>query len=388
MAKTLVYCTGFSTSKNIWQRRYRAWLDRLQHSPLKPDQILIVDDGSPVLPAWADLTIIDGQDDADPSTITCNAGALLYHFPTQAGRHDIYDFPGWYRSYTFGALYGAAHGFDKITHLESDAALITPQIHNFFNTFTNGWATLWCQKYQFPEIAIQIAAGQGIAELAEFCRRPYAELIGRNHEEDIPIPWVERRFAGGRFPEAYQDVPRHLDFVTQIHWHRDLVHHWWRPEAALLPTGPDAPNATPNTQKFDFTRAGNTDPYLGAGWSRAEENLRWMTGQESHFTPPHLPPNQRWILMFFLNPYLASEVCDRQHLTVIINDAVLADFELRQAEILTCQLPASLYRGDGTDTLRFIHPDAISPLAATGRGAAREISFAMRWLILAPLAPA
>src|SRR5208282_5690067 len=56
--KTLVFCTAFARTLEVWNSRYRRWLNAIQASGLVFDQIMIVDDGSPILPEWNDIEIL------------------------------------------------------------------------------------------------------------------------------------------------------------------------------------------------------------------------------------------------------------------------------------------------------------------------------------------
>src|SRR5262249_26104319 len=129
--KTLVFCTSYCTSQTRWNARYRRWLDAIRQSGLIVDQILIVDDASEVLPDWPDLKIIEENDVLSPT------GAItLFHFTEHLGRRSITDFPGWYRSFGFAAVFAQVNGFEKVVHIESDAFLISDRIVNYVNSIT------------------------------------------------------------------------------------------------------------------------------------------------------------------------------------------------------------------------------------------------------------
>ena len=51
------------------------------------------------------------------------AQAVLFHFKNNLGRPSVYDYPGWFRSFTFVATYAQAYQFEKIVHIESDPYL-------------------------------------------------------------------------------------------------------------------------------------------------------------------------------------------------------------------------------------------------------------------------
>lgn len=55
--RSLIFCTAHARSHLLWTVRYRRWLDAVLGAQLGADQILLVDDGSPVLPGWVDTPV-------------------------------------------------------------------------------------------------------------------------------------------------------------------------------------------------------------------------------------------------------------------------------------------------------------------------------------------
>ena len=53
----MLFCTAFAKTKEEWNERYQRWLRAIRESTLVYDNIMIVDDGSPVLPDWTDVEI-------------------------------------------------------------------------------------------------------------------------------------------------------------------------------------------------------------------------------------------------------------------------------------------------------------------------------------------
>src|SRR6185312_5533072 len=97
--------------------------DAIQTSNLIVDQLLIIDDGSEVVPDWPDLQIIE-----ENSGLAAIRPVALFRFNKHLGRHSPLNFPGWYRSFAFAAVFAQAHGFEKIVHIESDAFLISARV--------------------------------------------------------------------------------------------------------------------------------------------------------------------------------------------------------------------------------------------------------------------
>ncbi|MBS0558638.1 MAG: class I SAM-dependent methyltransferase [Proteobacteria bacterium] len=266
--KTLVFCTAYAQSRELWDRRYRVWLDAILRSQLRHDQILIVDDGSPVLPDWPDLAIT-----GETMPMRPEAPVALFHFRDNLGRpRDTY-FPGWLRSFFFAAAYARLFGFDKIVHIESDAFLITPRVQAYFNSVTEGWVALWCPRYKMPESGLQIIAGNAIERCAAFGRRsfdtPDADVI----EKMLPFTHVETGFNGDRYGEYQDHIPRDADYVMQIKATRyaDPDYLWWLPQLSPLaqprpepPAPPQAPPPAPAAAPASPPAAGYAHPAVKA----------------------------------------------------------------------------------------------------------------------------
>jgi len=222
--KTLIFCTSFAETREEWNGRYRRWLQAIRASELVYDNILIVDDGSPVLPDWRDVEVrTDEIGDAPPTDL------LLYHFREHLGRKDVFDFPGWYRSFAFAGRYAQAHDFGKVIHIESDSFLIGSRVQRYFNDAVTGWIALWCPLYSgYPETAIQVMAGDAVRRFAGIERtHPHESLIGREFELQLPFDVVEKRFNGNRFGEYLPFVPGNAEYAVQVPSDLGDDYYWW-----------------------------------------------------------------------------------------------------------------------------------------------------------------
>ncbi len=235
--RTLVFCTAHvgpdTPAQGGWAARYRRWVDAVQCGGLLHDQALIVDDGSPALPDWPDLAIID-----EPALARSRAPLVLHHFPDRLGRRGVSDFPGWVRSFFFAARYAEAHGFERVVHLESDAFLLSRRIVAWCNGFDDGWAALWCPRYGRPETGIQVIAGAGLETWRRFAAQPVEALAGRVIETTLPFTQIERRFVGDRYTDAAEPVavPRNADWCMQAECPpgvAPLDFYWWLPLPAV-----------------------------------------------------------------------------------------------------------------------------------------------------------
>jgi hypothetical protein len=249
--KTLVFCTAYVPSPKIagtyvpslehgtayleaadgedkfysWNLRYRIWLEALLASELKFDQILIVDDGSPTLPEWDDVTIKGEQD-----SILCSENIVLFHFDKNLGRHAVSDFPGWVRSFLFAGRYARANGFTRVIHLESDAFLISWRIQSYANSVSDGWVSLWCPRHGRPESGIQFIAGEGLKTFFELSNKHYDEFFNREIESTLLFTHIERQFAGDRYGEESFFIPHFAEWSMQTRPNGIIplpAYYWW-----------------------------------------------------------------------------------------------------------------------------------------------------------------
>jgi glycosyltransferase involved in cell wall biosynthesis len=220
--KTLIFCTAFARTLEIWNSRYRKWINGIQGSSLEFDQIMMVDDGSPVLPDWNDLTILSAESDVES-----NGKLILVHFPDNLGRRPGHNYPGWYRSYAFAAEYAKHRGFDKVIHIESDSFVIGNAIAALFNNVENSWIALWDSFWEMPETAVQVAAGKGIDDYFLATRPPYSEYADKVIERVLPFTQIIKNLKGGKYPEYLNYVPSWSDYVTQATEAYPSDYFWW-----------------------------------------------------------------------------------------------------------------------------------------------------------------
>lgn len=352
---TLVFCTAYARTQGEWTTRYTHWLRAVRHPDLAATTILLIDDGSPILPGWPDVTLHTVETLQDAARLPSAPGVHLVHFPDRLGRIETYDFPGWHRSFAFGCRFAAAHGFSRAIHLESDAHLISSRARAFFRTFENGWAALWTERYQFPEIACQVAAGTGIAAMADWSHRPYDTLRHQVHESALPFTHVERGLAGERWGEFDDQVPAGTDYATQIQPLREPAYYWW-----LDGTPVAAPNTAPPLIDWFFGRGGNTEAAIGDGWAGPERTHRWMLGLQSVVALPLLPEGRDFTLLLNMMAHVRPSL-PRQRLFAFVNETAIGEYDLIGTCFVGFDLPGTALRRDGRDKLRFIHPDARVP---------------------------
>ena len=356
MAGTLVFCTAYAADISQWSDRYRPWLDAIQASALRPDHILIVDDGSATLPGWADTRMISVDSLGDVYSAPCAGPVLLAHFRTRLGRAEMLNFPGWHRSFAFASLYAERHQFDRVIHIESDACVVSARAQAFLSHFADGWAAFWCARYDMPESAIQVAAGQGVRALAAFARRPYGDMIGKSHEREMPFTAVEKQFQGDRLSEFIEAVPAGADYAAQIPSRREHAFYWF--------ARGEAPPAKPaHAVDWSFCKGGNGLVALRDGWSGAEKSHHWIDGPEATLILPALSETGDAVLRLRVTPHVFQTTLTSQRLIVEVNGQRVREFFVTLESLLGCTIPASWLGRAGGDVLRLVTPDAAAPSA-------------------------
>jgi hypothetical protein len=197
----------------------------------------------------------------------------------------------------------------------------------------------------------------------------------------LPSTETQKHFVGDRYGEQEMPVPADADFCTQIPCQREPSYYWW----LTVPPGRAQSHTTSElrTLTYNFGRNENGAPLLQDGWARPEPAGTWMVNAGSIMTLPPLPPAAAFDLVMNVSPYVGPTESLLQRLLVQVNATPVAEFDLTSTAIIGCEIPAAILRRDGTDKLRFIHPDAASP-SLHGSPDKRLLSVQLRHLSLVP----
>jgi hypothetical protein len=340
----------------------------------------MVDDGSATLPGWPRLRVESGDDLGDAARVGRHDGPLLFHFMHNMGRAAIYDFPGWHRSFAFGALYAEANGFDRVIHLESDAFLISERAQDYFRNFRDGWAALWCERFEFPDIAFQVVAGEQLRALAAFARLPYDRMRHEVHEWALPLTHVERGLTGDRYGEDTEQVPAEADYAGQVQSLREPSYYWWLEGGAPV----RAPSGAAPLIDWSFGPDGNLSAPLGDGWVAPEATHRWMVGVQSLLALPALAPGQDFVLVMTVMPHVRPGRLPVQRMILYVNETKIGDFDLVAACWVGCVIPEASLRPDGGNRLRVLHPDGVAPSALEDHPDRRRLAVGLMRLKIFP----
>lgn len=225
--KTLLFCTGYGKSKDQWVDRHSRWIASIERTTLDIDTILIPDDGSPEVPQWDGIRVIS---EGELPEVEAIERGVIYRFNDNLGRLSLYNYPGFYRSFVFAAEYAKKYNYEKVIHIESDAAVISDRMQDYLNNFSNGWETFWCYKYRLPETAIQVIAGDHLENYYKFIDEPYSKFANKPADPDMGqgtswLPYsVNKSFVGDRYGENNGKIPTGVDYACQIENNNQC---WW-----------------------------------------------------------------------------------------------------------------------------------------------------------------
>lgn len=208
--KTLLFCTAYLSNADKWHNRYARWLAVHTRIPLSYDAVFMFDDASPCRPDDAAIHVID----ALPAALAPR-GVYLYRFADHVGRVDVGQFPGWWRGFAFAVDVAERYGFEKMVHVESDAFLLSGELVDYVNALDSGWTALWCPRYRFPEVNIQVICADRFGAMRAATAQALANAGRQMPEITLPFTHVEQGFAGDRYAEYRSDIPEDADYAAQ-----------------------------------------------------------------------------------------------------------------------------------------------------------------------------
>jgi len=182
--KVLLYTTCY-VSDEYQFRRVCGWLDyylpRLEK--LGATGVALIDDGSPA--KWAaelkarykDLNLAPVREIKEkgaggyeiPGSVA-SSGLSLVSFPDRLGRPTEDLFPGWWRSYSFGAVLAEFFNFEKFIFIESDAYLYTDRLFNWVRNTSSGLNSLYSRGLKIREPGVQVCARSEFHRVAGYFR--------------------------------------------------------------------------------------------------------------------------------------------------------------------------------------------------------------------------
>jgi hypothetical protein len=208
--KTLLFCTAYLANETKWRGRYARWLAIHTRIPLEHDAMFMFDDASPHRPDDPSMQVIDVLPDA-----LATRGRYFFRFAEHVGRVDVGHFPGWWRGFAQAVEVAERYGFEKMVHVESDAFLLSGELVEYVNALDSGWTALWCPRYRFPEVNIQVICADRFGAMRAATAKALANDGNQMPELTLPFTHVEQDFTGDRYAEYRPDIPEDADYAAQ-----------------------------------------------------------------------------------------------------------------------------------------------------------------------------
>lgn len=135
--------------------------------------------------------------------------------------------------------------------------------------------------------------------------------------------------------------------------------------------------------ELSFTSEGNAEPYLGDGWSGAEDEFTWTEDDESEVYIPRPTGPGPFMLRLSYGVCVAPKV-PLQRLEVYLNDSRIGTLDVGEDGPDECEfvLESSAFGTLSMATLRLHHPDALRPIEHFDIEDSRRLAFAFRSITL------
>lgn len=223
---SLSFLEGFDKSGSKRTERMTRFIK--YYMPLKDelgfDTLVIADNGSP-----EDMVLPFLHQVGYPALVTDNAHRLLHDpmdstlrfllmerlhfgttFPKSDPRHHL-DYPYCWRG--FELIRKLFQSYDKVIFIDSDCYVLSGRLAEYIREFDNGWATLWCPRYTFPEATLQVIMKRPFEE--RYPKGPWELNIGRLMEWALPYTRIETKFVSDRYGETRVPVNDSMDYYSQ-----------------------------------------------------------------------------------------------------------------------------------------------------------------------------
>jgi hypothetical protein len=210
--KTLLFCTSYIASRDVWMERYERWLRHHAAFMSESSILCLIDDASPFTPEPSAVQTAF----ADEVLPTVVDRALLVRFGLRLGRRAVDDFPGWWRSFLYSVHVARHYDCQKIVHVESDAYILSNRLREFIDRSSSGWISLWCPRWNFPETAIQVICEDQFERMEQLWNQGWDLCAGRLPEQALPFTGVVKTARGDRYSEYCSEIPITADFAAQV----------------------------------------------------------------------------------------------------------------------------------------------------------------------------
>lgn len=365
--RTLLFCTSYSKTAQMWAFRHRRWLEHIDVSKIHYDNLAIFDDSSPVLPDWSDFTITNNSDGVLKSTKS------IISFERRLGRKSTFDCEGWYRSFSAAVQLAYKQDFSRLLHIESDAFLVSERAVDWVNSNSADWSTLWSAGHNFPEMAIQTMNRTGIETAYSLFKQDYEWLRGEIHEKKLPFSNVNKDLIGERYHDFHQSPPRNIDWIGQAVDLNGPTNSWW-----LRCSGLSHYNLE-SARRF----AG-----LLSGWSHCEgqvERFVWSDGDESVISLK-LPETRGNVYLYLdLDGIRVGSYVSGSEIDIYVNSRKITSLVICSRSQYYIGLPSEALIAASEALVTIVHKNATRPCDISGSADPRKLSikvFEARMLIV------
>jgi len=135
---------------------------------------------------------------------------------------------------------------------------------------------------------------------------------------------------------------------------------------------------------IDFRKGGNSEAFLGTGWSFPETTHRWTLGVQSGVALRMPPTDRDCYLTILAWPFTVLGMITQQRLEVMVNQFEVGRFNVAHQSFLRCPVPSGLLKGQQLVEIGFRHPDAASPVQMKVGDDPRQLALAFKRLKLLP----
>jgi len=224
VAKTLLFCTSYFETEELYYLRYKKWVSYyLSLDFTKDKDVFMLDDHSNLDVADNLYNLIEGEITEKTKIEKMN----FFRFGERWGGNHTANHAGWYRSFLFALDIADVLGYEKIIHIESDLYLLTPKICEHIDNLNSGWASFRCPTYKFPESSLQVINKDNFGKFRNFKGELEAKgldnLAGQCVEWLLPLSKVEEGFIGDRYGERGAKQTEEMDFYAQARLNQNFV---------------------------------------------------------------------------------------------------------------------------------------------------------------------
>ena len=142
------------------------------------------------------------------------------------------------------------------------------------------------------------------------------------------------------------------------------------------------------TLTLSFRNDGNSDSFVGNGWSKPEDHGRWTNAPEATLTLSPIVPSFKYNITINARPYLHGAHLTKQKLRIYCNDIQSFEAVFTTGQVITFEVPADAVTAARKIVVRLEMPDCAAPASLTQSSDVRKLGFAVASLTVESIGPA